>query len=421
MPAFCLRLPARFAFEVRVGQVVERHRRLQVEQAHGPLEQVRLDRLAMLHQRVRGAVELHRADGLEVHAEQLPQAAAVLQPAVRRALRGRKGQTPDEGADRRRAQGAVDAQRGQQRRQAQLLERPQADLLHTDAAGADQAQRVDVHRLHVCRSGGRSARAADYQLRGDPLRFLVYGGRAIGYQRRLARQGVGDAGAQQRPVCLGNVEVAPEVEQGALAHGAAEAFGVHEAMREVGLTRIGPAGLGAPNEHGATIARPTCTAQGVRYDYGTTSRPDETRSFGINKLRAGNPRIAAQIRKMTDQLGKDGLVLRRIDHRATVRRSRFRSGRSRLWYLRPRAEQALRGVAGRGVSRRLGGCDGNALYLRVDPSVARRWVQRLVVRGRCRALGCGSYAVVSTVETVEGRVPALSDARPSPAVIRNVR
>ena len=32
------------------------------------------------------------------------------------------------------------------------------------------------------------------------------------------------------PVCLGNVEVAPEVEQRALAHGVAEAFGVDQAV-----------------------------------------------------------------------------------------------------------------------------------------------------------------------------------------------
>ena len=45
--------------------------------------------------------------------------------------------------------------------------------------------------------------------------------------------------------------MATEVEEGALAHAAAEAFGVHEAMREVGLSVLSPPGLGAPNEHGA--------------------------------------------------------------------------------------------------------------------------------------------------------------------------
>ena len=85
---------------------------------------------------------------LEVDAEQLPKVAAFLQPAVRRALRRRLGQTPNDGADRRGAQRAVDTQLGQPG-PAQLVQRPQADLLDADAAGADQAQRVDVDRLHV--------------------------------------------------------------------------------------------------------------------------------------------------------------------------------------------------------------------------------------------------------------------------------
>ena len=43
-------------------------------------------------------------------------------------------------------------------------------------------------------------------------------------------------------------------------------------------------------------------------------------------------------------------------------------------------------------------CDGNGLYLHVDPSGARRWVQRLVIRGTPRTLGLGGYAVVSLAE-----------------------
>ena len=55
----------------------------------------------------------HWPPELEVDAEQLPKVAAFLQPAVRRALRRRLGQTPDDGADRRGAQRAVDTQLGQ--------------------------------------------------------------------------------------------------------------------------------------------------------------------------------------------------------------------------------------------------------------------------------------------------------------------
>ena len=139
VPALGLRLRARLAFEIGVGQVVEGDGRLQVEQAHGLLEQVRLDLLAMLHQHVRGAVELHRADGFEVDPEQLSEAAVLLQPTMRRALGCRLGQAPDDEAGRGGAQGAVDTQAGQQVRQAHLLEGPQADLFDADAAGSDQA------------------------------------------------------------------------------------------------------------------------------------------------------------------------------------------------------------------------------------------------------------------------------------------
>ena len=242
VPAPGLRLLAGLAFEVRVGQVVEGYRRLQVEQVHGPPEEVRLDGLAMHHQRVRGAVELHGADGLEVDAEQLSEAAPLLQPTVGRALGRGLGKSPDEKTDRGGAQGAVDPQSGQQVREAHLLERPQADLLDADAAGSDQAQRVDVDRLDVGRSGRFGA--ARHQLRGDPLRLLVYGGRTIGSEGCLAGQGVCDAGAEQRPVRLGDVEVASEVEQGALADGVAEAFGADQTMGEVGLSVVGAAGLG---------------------------------------------------------------------------------------------------------------------------------------------------------------------------------
>ena len=43
-------------------------------------------------------------------------------------------------------------------------------------------------------------------------------------------------------------------------------------------------------------------------------------------------------------------------------------------------------------------CDGHGLNLRVDPSGARQWVQRLVIRGRPRMLGLGGYPLVSLAE-----------------------
>ncbi len=45
--------------------------------------------------------------------------------------------------------------------------------------------------------------------------------------------------------------------------------------------------------------------------------------------------------------------------------------------------------------------DGNGLYLFVQPSGTRSWIQRLVVRGRRRELGLGSLALVSLAEARE--------------------
>ena len=87
------------------------------------------------------------------------------------------------------------------------------------------------------------------------------GGRAIGHQGRLAGQDVVDAGAQQRPLCPGDVEVAPEIEQRALTDGVSDALGVDEAMGEVGLSVLGAAGLGAPNEHTPHDSGWTCSSE----------------------------------------------------------------------------------------------------------------------------------------------------------------
>ena len=46
-------------------------------------------------------------------------------------------------------------------------------------------------------------------------------------------------------------------------------------------------------------------------------------------------------------------------------------------------------------------CDGQGLYLVVQPTGTRSWVQRLVVRGRKRELGLGSTALVSLAEARE--------------------
>ena len=92
----------------------------------------------------------------------------------------------------------------QQGRQPQLRERPQGDVLRADAARPHQGQGVDRHL---------------------------------------------DARAERGPASAVDVEVAAEVEQGALADAAAVAFGAHQAVGVV-AGAVGLTGLGAADEHG---------------------------------------------------------------------------------------------------------------------------------------------------------------------------
>ena len=52
--------------------------------------------------------------------------------------------------------------------------------------------------------------------------------------------------------------------------------------------------------------------------------------------------------------------------------------------------------------------DGNGLYLFVQPTGARSWVQRLVIRGRRRELGLGSIELVTLAEAREKAVATAS-------------
>lgn len=54
--------------------------------------------------------------------------------------------------------------------------------------------------------------------------------------------------------------------------------------------------------------------------------------------------------------------------------------------------------------------DGNGLYLVVDPSGAKRWIQRIVIHGKRRDLGLGSVGLVSLAEA---REKALANRRRS--------
>jgi len=55
--------------------------------------------------------------------------------------------------------------------------------------------------------------------------------------------------------------------------------------------------------------------------------------------------------------------------------------------------------------------DGNGLYLRVDESGARRWVQRIVIQGKRRDIGLGSALLVSLAEAREQALENRKQAR----------
>ena len=53
--------------------------------------------------------------------------------------------------------------------------------------------------------------------------------------------------------------------------------------------------------------------------------------------------------------------------------------------------------------------DGSELYLIVDPSGAKRWLQRVVVNGKRADIGLGSHRLVSLDETLDEAVRTPKD------------
>ena len=68
---------------------------------------------------------------------------------------------------------------------------------------------------------------------------------------------------------------------------------------------------------------------------------------------------------------------------------------------RPHPAKALSAAFCRTVTQPGRYCDGNGLYLHVEPSGARRWVQRLVIHGKAHALGLGSFHLVPLAQARE--------------------
>ena len=102
-------------------------------------------------------------------------------------------------------------------------------MLRADAARPHQDDR---HRRRWSeRIAGRGRlRAAGDQLRDDALRLALDVRRHVVEQLGLPRERRLDALAERGPAFAVDVEVAAEVEQGALADAAAVAFGAHQAV-----------------------------------------------------------------------------------------------------------------------------------------------------------------------------------------------
>lgn len=64
-------------------------------------------------------------------------------------------------------------------------------------------------------------------------------------------------------------------------------------------------------------------------------------------------------------------------------------------------EKALSSVRIRAINKPGRYADGNGLYLIVDPSGAKRWMLRTIVRGKRRDMGLGSFQLVSLAEARE--------------------
>ena len=250
-----LRLPPRPALEVGVGQIVRSNGPLQAEQSHRTVEEVAPDRLPVRHQGVGGAMQTHRPHRLEVRARQFAQGAAFAQPAPGCALRTGTRHARDDRADGGGAQRRADAQPFERIGQCGLLHGPRSDMLHPDRAGAEQFRGVDVDMLEIgppIRRRGSGADAVPGEQRGGDAPGMRLQRRGdIGGQGHPAGEELVDASAEHRPLALRDIEVPPQVGQGALPHLVADTFGAHEAEGEV--LAVG-AGVGASDEHDGTVA-----------------------------------------------------------------------------------------------------------------------------------------------------------------------
>lgn len=271
-----------YALEVGVGEVIQGDRLAEAEDRLRLCEQVVLQGLAALVQRVRGTVQAVQVHRLEVEADQIAQARALLQPRVRCELAARMGHATDDVAHGRGNLRAVQAELGELVLEPALAHHRQCRMLDADAARAHQIEGVEIELLVAARLarvrhgclGGRDARSRGPQ-RNQLRRIALRQGLARLGQRRieqgvLTAQQLIDAPGKRRPLLLGQIEVAAQVEQRGLLDGTADPRSLNEPVGPVGLAVSAIAGLGTPDEHPSMLHEMAVGGSFVTNYYGTT-------------------------------------------------------------------------------------------------------------------------------------------------------
>ena len=96
--------------EIRIGEIVERDHLIEIKQAALLAKQKSLQGILVLEQLIGDTVQRHQVQVHEIKADQLPQAAALLQPLMGCHLTARYHHARDNRADRRRQLPLIKAQ-----------------------------------------------------------------------------------------------------------------------------------------------------------------------------------------------------------------------------------------------------------------------------------------------------------------------
>ena len=277
------------ALEIRVGEIVKRDGDRQSEQILDAAEPGVLDFVAMAHEKIGGPVKLHQGHGIEVHAEKFAEGAAFARPAPCGEFAARGSHPPDQAAGDSGPLDPIEAEAGKDRIDAQPLHGGETGGFHTGGPRLDELQRGDIDfgedRVWRGGLGGQTGRPRG-TCRWRGLRrggtwpgddeaggvTLCQGFDGLGFREHAGlpgEQGL-DPRAQARPIALGEIELAAEVEQGDLADLFADAFGGDETEREVGFAGGFIPGRGFADEHGWRLGWRPERSMGLRKYYGTT-------------------------------------------------------------------------------------------------------------------------------------------------------